>query len=162
MTDKPLLKARKHSERPHVLIISDDSSLATFLNEGLPLGGFWTTVIASGLQALEVFRLRQFEIIALDYELRSFDAIELTRRLRGISSRANNSDARTTAPIVLISEGPIQLDPEMMAHLGISRTFSAPLELDDLVPELHEVFEEWRLAYPSVPFSDTAALSDGR
>ena len=35
MTERPLLAARKHSERPHVLIISDDVSLATFLNEGL-------------------------------------------------------------------------------------------------------------------------------
>lgn len=162
MTDKPLLAARKHSERPHVLIISDDPSLASFLNEGLPLGGFWTTVIASGLQALEVFRLRQFEIIALDYELHSFDALELARRLRGLSSRAANSSARTTAPIVLISENPIDIDPEVMTHLGIERTFSAPLELDDLAPELHQVFEDWRVAYPSAPLSDSSALESRR
>lgn len=154
MTERPLLAARKHSERPHVLIVSDDPSLATFLNEGLPMGGFWTTVIASGLQALEVFRLRQFDIIALDYELRSFDAIELVKRLRGISSRAENSTARTTAPIVLISEGEITIDPEMMAHLGISRALSAPLDLDDLAPDLHQVYEDWREAYPSLPLSD--------
>lgn len=154
MTDKPLLAARKHSERPHVLIISDDPSLATFLNEGLPMGGFWTTVIASGLQALEVFRLRQFDIIALDYELRSFDAIELVKRLRGLSSRAEGSSARTTAPVVLVSEGEVQIDPEMMDHLGIYRALSAPLDLDELAPDLHRVYEDWRAAYPSVPLSD--------
>ena len=154
MTDKPLLNARKHSERPHVLIISDEASLATFLNEGLPMGGFWTTVIASGLQALEVFRLRQFDLIALDYELRSFDAIELVKRLRGQSSRATVGTARTTAPIVLISEGPIDIDPELMSQLGISRALSAPLDLEELAPELHKVFEDWREAYPTVPLSD--------
>lgn len=154
MTDRPLLAARKHSERPHVLIISDDPSLATFLNEGLPLGGFWTTVIASGLQALEVFRLRQFDIIALDNELRSFDAIELVKRLRGLSSRADQDKPRTTAPIILISEAEITIDPEMMAHLGISRALSAPLDLDDLAPDLHQVYEDWREAYPSLPLSD--------
>lgn len=154
MTDKPLLTARKHSERPHVLIISDDPSLAMFLNEGLPMGGFWTTVIASGLQALEVFRLRQFDIIALDYELRSFDSIELVKRLRGQSSRASTDAPRTTAPIVLISEAPVNIDPEVMDHLGIMRALNAPLELEELAPDLHQVFEDWRAAYPSVPLSD--------
>lgn len=154
MTDKPLLNARKHSERPHVLILSDDPSLATFLNEGLPMGGFWTTVIASGLQALEVFRLRQFDIIALDYELRSFDAIELVKRLRGLSSRANIGTSRTTAPIVLISEGEINIDPELKSQLGISLALSAPLDLEELAPALHQVFEDWREAYPSTPLSD--------
>ena len=154
MTDKPLLTARKHSERPHVLIVTDDPSLATFLNEGLPLGGFWTTVIASGLQALEVFRLRQFDIIAIDWELRSFGALELIRRLRGMSSRSVGTPARTTAPIVVISEQPADLEASESARLEISRRFHAPLELDELVPELHAVFEEWRLRYPSVLLSD--------
>lgn len=154
MTDKPLLAARKHSERPHVLIISDDPSLAMFLNEGLPMGGFWTTVIASGLQALEVFRLRQFDIIVLDYQLRSFDSMELVKRLRGQSSRATTDIPRTTAPIVLISDEPANIDPEVMAHLGIERALHAPLELEELAPDLHQVFEDWRTAYPSVPLSD--------
>lgn len=157
MTDKPLLTARKHSERPHVLIVCDEPSLASFLNEGLPMGGFWTTVIASGLQALEVFRLRQFDIIALDYELRSFDAIELVKRLRGLSSRAEQGTPRTTAPIVLISENEIEIDPEMMAHLGISRALTAPLDLEELAPDLHQVFEQWRQTYPSLPLSDDPA-----
>lgn len=154
MTDRPLLAARKHSERPHVLIISDDPSLATFLNEGLPLGGFWTTVIASGLQALEVFRLRQFELILLDYSLRSFDAMELARRLRGKSSRSEEGAARTTAPIVLISDESMTINPEVMSNLGIGGTFSAPIDLEDLAPELHQIFEDWRERHPTTPFSD--------
>lgn len=154
MTDRPLATARKHSERPHVLIVSDDPSLAQFLNEGLPLGGFWTTVIASGLQALEVFRLRQFDIIVVDWELRSFNALELIRRLRGISSRSEATIARTTAPIVVISEHPADLAADDMERFEISRMLHAPLELNDLVPELHAVFEEWRERYPSLPMSD--------
>ena len=154
MTDRPLLTARKHSERPHVLIVTDDPSLAAFLNEGLPLGGFWTTVIASGLQVLEVFRLRQFDIIAIDWDLRSFGALELIRRLRGLSTRSDGVAARTIAPIVVISEQPADLDADECARLEINRLFSAPLELDELVPELHAMFEEWRTRYPSMLLSD--------
>ena len=62
---RPRLEARQSNERPHVLIVSDDPDLAEFLVEGLPLGGFWTSAIANGLQALEVFRLRQFDLIVV-------------------------------------------------------------------------------------------------
>lgn len=154
MTDRPRLQARKHSERPHVLIVSDDPSLATFLNEGLPLGGFWTTVIASGLQALEIFRLRQFDLIVLDWELGSFGAHELLRRLRGVSSRSSATAARTTAPVVILSEMPAELPDEEIGALGVDRMLHAPLEIDDVVRELHAVFEEWRYAFPDIPLSD--------
>lgn len=155
MSERPRLAARKHSERPHVLIVSDDPSLATFLNEGLPLGGFWTTVIASGLQALEVFRLRQFEIVIVDWDLRSFNALELMRRLRGQSDRASAGGARTSAPFVVISEHPANIADHDRDLLDIGRVYAAPIELDDLVPELHQVFEDWRERYPSVPLSDS-------
>lgn len=160
MTEKPRLAARKHSERPHVLIICDDPSLAQFLNEGLPLGGFWTTVIASGLQALEVFRLRRFDVIAIDWDLRSFNAHELIRRLRGISNLTAQTAARTNAPIAVISEHPVDLDADEVNRLEINRMLHAPLELDDVVAELHAMYEEWRERYPSESLSDTPLLEN--
>lgn len=160
MTERPRVAARKHSERPHVLIISDDPSLAQFLNEGLPLGGFWTTVIASGLQALEVFRLRRFDVIVIDWELRSFNALELIRRLRGISQRAEASSARTNAPIAVIAEHPVNLQPDETNRLEIDRMLHAPLELDEVVAELHSMFEEWRVRYPAEALSDSPLLEN--
>lgn len=154
MSDRPRLTARKHSERPHVLIVSDDPGLVRFLNEGLPMGGFWTTVISSGLQALEVFRMRQFDILVLDWDLQSFQALEFLRRLRGVSSRSNETGPRTGAPAVLISEEPARLEEREKSLLGVSRTLSAPLELDEVVRELHGVFDEWRQAFPDMPLSD--------
>lgn len=154
MTDRPRLQARQQYERPHVLIVSDDMSLSTFLDEGLPLGGFWTSVIASGLQALEVFRLRQFDLVVIDAALQTFGAMEFVRRLRGVSDRATSSAPRTTAPIVIISEEPVEISAGDRESLGISRTLHAPLELDDVARELHEVFQEWREANPHAPLSD--------
>lgn len=160
MTDRPRLAARKHSERPHVLIVSDDPSLAQFLNEGLPLGGFWTTVIASGLQVLEVFRLRRFDIVIVDWELRSFDSLELIRRLRGESTRAETGSARTNAPIAVISEHPVELQVDDVRRLEINRMLHAPLELDELISELHAMFENWREAYPTESLSDVPLLEN--
>ena len=157
MTLRPRLEERRRYERPHVLIISDDPSLASFLAEGLPMGGFWTSVIASGLQALEVFRLRQFDIVVIDWDLQSFEAPELLRRLRGQSSRDASATPRTRAPVVLVSEQPIALEDEERRRLGIEALLHAPLELDDVVRELHAVFDAWRRDHPDAPLADASS-----
>lgn len=160
MTERPRVAARKHHERPHVLIVSDDASLSSFLAEGLPLGGFWTTVIASGLQALEVFRLRQFDLVVLDWALQSFAAPELLRRLRGQSSRDASSEPRTLAPIVLIAERPIDIAKDDETRLGVEARLHAPLELDEVVRRLHGIFDAWREAHPDVPLADASSTLD--
>lgn len=155
---RPRLEARQSNERPHVLIVSDDPDLAEFLAEGLPLGGFWTSVIASGLQALEVFRLRQFDLIVVDAGMRSFDALEFLRRLRGLSSLDTTGESRSSSPAVLIQaseDDPAECEQE---DLGVAATLQAPLELEDIVRTLHDVFEAWRRDYPDTPLADSASF----
>lgn len=154
---RPRLEARRMNERPHVLVVSDDPDLASFLADGLPLGGFWVSVIASGLQALEVFRLRQFDIVAVDAAMQSFDALEFLQRLRGQSALASGDGPRTTAPAVLFGELPGQTIDQ--AALGIERVIQPPVELDEVVRQLHEVFAAWRQANPDVPLADAANLA---
>lgn len=154
---RPRLDAQRHNERPHVLIVSDDPALAQFLSQGLPLGGFWTSVIASGLQALEVFRLRQFDMIAIDASLQSFDAMELMRRLRGISPRAEANAARTSAPFVVFGALPLSREAPSDEELGIAARILPPVELEEVVPVLHGVFARWRAVHPDAPLADAAS-----
>ncbi|MEJ7838605.1 MAG: hypothetical protein WKF81_07300 [Thermomicrobiales bacterium] len=154
MTERPRLTSRQISHRPHVLIICDDPSLSEFLVEGLPLGGFWTSVIASGIQAIEVFRLRQFDVILLDTGLTSFEWFELIQRLRGTSTRARQGERRTDAPIVLVSDITIDLETDELERHGIEHIIQAPIELDELVRLMHQTFEEWHLNHPDLPLAD--------
>lgn len=159
MSDRPLLRARQTHERPHVLVVSDDGSLVDFLSEGLPLGGFWVSVIASGLQALEVFRLRRFDIVLVDAGLQSFNPAELVRRLRGKSTRTTDHEPRTTAPLVVVTEGDAPFTDDERADLQVVDVLQAPLELDEVARRLHAVFADWRQANPDVPLADAANLS---
>jgi len=157
---RPKLDARNRNERPHVLIVTDDESLGSFLAEGLPLGGFWTSVIASGLQVLEVFNLRQFDLIIVDGGLQTFGAMELVRRLRGKSSRDRVGHSRSGAPVIIIgleSDRPSDIELE---NLGIERFIVPPIDLDELVRNLHLVFNDWRSAHPDTMLADEAALRD--
>lgn len=118
------------------------------------MGGFWTSVVSHGLQVLEVFRLRQFDLIVLDFELGNFEAMELLLRLRGASPRAAEQDARTAAPIVVMSSQQVGLDPAEQMKLGVGATLQAPVDLEDVVRTLHQVFETWRLDHPNTPLAD--------
>lgn len=154
MAERPRLTSRQTNHRPHVLIICDDPSLSEFLAEGLPLGGFWTSVIASGIQAIEVFRLRQFDLILLDTGLTSFEWFELIRRLRGTSTRVRQGERRTEAPIVLVSDSSVVFEIQDLRIHGIDHVVRAPIELDELVRLLHQTFEDWHADHPDLPLAD--------
>ncbi|MDQ3044024.1 MAG: hypothetical protein M3R06_02560 [Chloroflexota bacterium] len=131
--------------RPHILVVTDDASLSVFLAEGLLYGGFWTSVIASGLQALEVFRLRDFDLIIVDADLGGIGAIETIQRLRGLSDRAAPGDPRTDAPIVLVTEqsSDVTTPAHIWTALNVVQVLTAPLELEVIAPRLHAILERW-------------------
>jgi DNA-binding response OmpR family regulator len=143
--------------RPHVLIVSDDRELSEFLGEGLVYAGFWTSVIASAMQALEVFRLRSFDILVLDAALGGIGATELLRRLRGRSDRAAATE-RTDIPILVIAASADEAGPAITAEAGADGVVVAPIELDVLARRLRTMVTAWREAHPDRPWADEAAL----
>lgn len=142
------------TQRPHVLIVTDDLGLRLFLGEGLLLGGFWTSTVASAIQTLEVFRLRSFDLVLVDAALPGLNALELIRRLRGVSDRAAASAPRTDVPILLVTGGPGEVAASAAEAAGADGVVSAPIELEELVPELHRVVADWRAAHPDRPLAD--------
>lgn len=147
--------------RPHVLIVTDDQSLSEFLGEGLLHGGFWTSVVASGLQTLEVFRLRQFDIVLIDANLSGFQSLELVKRLLGRSGRGDRV-ARTHAPILLVAASADEVSRDAALEAGAQDVIYAPLELEDLAPALHGVFQEWREKNPHLPLADEARAANNQ
>jgi CheY-like chemotaxis protein len=145
-------------QRPHALIVSDDVELSDFLGEGLVYAGFWTSVIASAMQALEVFRLRSFDVILLDATLGGIGALELVRRLRGLSDRAVQNP-RTDIPIVIIAAAAGEIDAHAAERAGVDRVVLAPIELEELAQVLQREVQAWREAHPDRPWADADALA---
>jgi two-component system, OmpR family, phosphate regulon response regulator PhoB len=145
-------------QRPHVLIVSDDPELTAFLGEGLVYAGFWTSAIASAVQALEVFRLRSFDVIVLDAALGGIGAIELLRRLRGRSDRATAAE-RTDIPILIIAASRDELDSVLAEQLGADSVILAPIELEQIAADLGRAVTTWRALHPDRKWADEAALS---
>ncbi|MFM9106052.1 MAG: response regulator [Chloroflexota bacterium] len=152
------MSKRHPSARPHILVVSDDPGLSSFLAEGLVMTGFWTSAIASAFQALEVFRLRTFDLVLMDAALGGPGAVETIRRLRGTSDRAPDSP-RTGIPILLVAGSAGEITPEDAAAAGADHLLLAPLDLDNLAPLLLDTVLDWRDANPAVPWADAANLA---
>jgi CheY-like chemotaxis protein len=146
-------------ERPHVLIVSADHDLTDFLGEGLIYAGFWTSVIADAFQALEVFRLRSFDIILLDAALGGIGALEFVQRLRGRSDRAPG-DVRSDIPLVLIAADASEVPPGIQHGDDPAATLLAPVELPEIAATLMNAVLAWRTSHPDRAWADAAALGD--
>jgi DNA-binding response OmpR family regulator len=145
-------------QRPHVLIVSDYPELTAFLGEGLIYAGFWTSSIASAVQALEVFRLRSFDAMVLDAALGGIGALELLRRLRGRSDRAAGVE-RTDIPILIIAATSSELDPMLAERYGADAVILAPIELEQLSADLGRAVATWRATHPGRKWADEAVLA---
>ncbi len=119
-------------ERPHLAIVTGDLSLSHFLTEGLLFEGFWTSSIGSGLQFLEVLRLRTFDAVLLDAGLGDITAEEVIRRMRGASDRAAPGLPRSEMPAIVIAgfTGEIALSAVLSA--GGQLLLEPPLEIDEV------------------------------
>lgn len=133
--------------RPHLVVISDDADLRTFLHEGLQLTGFWVSSIASGIQAIEVLRLRRFDLILIDGRLGGLSAGEVIRRIR---AGTPDGSADSVAPVAIV-------DPPEDEGADVDLVLSAPIDLDSLAPPLLAAIADWRGRHPDVPWADAPA-----
>lgn len=153
-------RTRLSSERPHVLIVTSDDDLRIFLAEGLLMGGFWTSSVASGLQALEVFRLRTFDVVLMDIDVHGFGGLEVTRRLRGSGRSdldATSQPGLTDVPIIVIAANPAAGTEDEVAEAGADVLLTPPIEIADLVRYLFRVVDTWRLDHPGRLYADQAS-----
>ncbi|HEV2527760.1 MAG TPA: response regulator [Thermomicrobiales bacterium] len=140
---------QRANERPHAVIVSDDPDLREFLGQGLLMTGFWTSAIASGIQVLEVFRLRRFDLVLLDGGLSGLSAPDVLRRLR---SGGRGGMVITDAPVVIVA--PVSADRDAYHQIGVDAILEPPYDLPDVAVRLHGIVKDWRDAHPGVRWSD--------
>jgi DNA-binding response OmpR family regulator len=127
------------ADRAEVVIITNDLGLSTFLIEGLVHDNFWPSPIGGALQALEVFRLRDFDAVIVDSGIADLNALELIRRLRGASEGGQQDYPRTSIPILVVAGSAGELIREEALAAGADALMEPPVELADLIACLNEL-----------------------
>lgn len=138
--------------RPHVVVISDDRDLQDFFVHGLLMAGFWTSAIASGIQAIEVYRMRRFDLILIDAHIAGLPAVEIIRRLRGRSVRGR--EGLTLVPVLVVGADSELSGRDRYLQAGVEGFVDPPVELEEVAVRLMAVVAKWRTAHPDEPWAD--------
>jgi DNA-binding response OmpR family regulator len=111
---------------PAILIIDDGDALARDLRRQLVSAGYFIQRATSGEEALNTLDTANTQLILLSLMLPDTDGLILCARLR----------ARTTAPIVVLSERPREVDRALALALGAVDVVSGPVDIEALLARL--------------------------
>ena len=75
----------QHTSAPHILVVEDESKLATLLADYLHAAGYASTVLSEGLAVIDTVKQQQPDLILLDLMLPGRDGLDICRELREFS-----------------------------------------------------------------------------
>jgi CheY-like chemotaxis protein len=110
----------------HILVVDDEEAVGYVFERYLSIKGYRVSVVYSGEQALERFRLDRPDLVITDYKMPGMNGDELLRRLRAL---------QPGLPAVIISANPIEVGPTLEQVMF----FPKPVSLETLVGHLEAV-----------------------
>ncbi|GLH64046.1 MULTISPECIES: response regulator [Bacillaceae] len=106
-----------------ILIVDDQYGIRILLNEVFQREGYTTYQAANGMQALEIVRKHQPDLVLLDMKIPGMDGIEILKRLKEI-----DPDIKV---IIMTAYGELDMIQETK-ELGAIMHFAKPFDIDDL------------------------------
>ncbi|MEC2076078.1 response regulator transcription factor [Metabacillus fastidiosus] len=120
-----------------ILVVEDEEKILRLLELELEYEGYEVGKAADGIEALEAYRARKWDLILLDVMLPGLSGIELLRRIRG-------KDAAT--PVILLTAKDSVEDKVSGLDLGANDYVTKPFQMEELLARIRAVL---RTAAPS-------------
>ncbi|HET6949797.1 MAG TPA: response regulator transcription factor [Acidimicrobiales bacterium] len=117
----------RSEDRPRLLVVEDDDTIAAPLVEGLARGGFEVEHVRTGAEALAAAPAA--ELVLLDLGLPDLDGTEVCRRIR----------SRLAVPIIVLTARGDELDRVMLLELGADDYVVKPFGFRELVARIRAV-----------------------
>jgi DNA-binding response OmpR family regulator len=129
-----------------ILLVEDDSRLATMVADYLGGAGFRTTRAATGAAAMQLIATAGFDAMILDLMLPDVDGLDVCRRLR----------AKSDMPVLMLTARGDPLDRVVGLEIGADDYLPKPFEPRELLARLRAILR--RRALPTA----NAVLKFGR
>jgi DNA-binding response OmpR family regulator len=142
--EKPYLPAGAKT----VLVVEDESSLASTLSYNLRKNGFNVMQASDGVEGLQVARRDNPDVIVLDLMLPRMDGIEVCRRLR----------ADSDVPIIMLTAKSEELDRVVGLEVGADDYLTKPFSMRELMARVRALL---RRANVRAPADDAAQIFVG-
>jgi DNA-binding response OmpR family regulator len=106
-----------------VLVVEDDSTLASALRYNLERSGYTCLLAGDGARALELAKRERPDLVLLDLMLPGIDGIEVCRRLRSDS----------TVPIIMLTARAEEVDRVVGLEMGADDYVTKPFSMRELL-----------------------------
>lgn len=107
-----------------ILIVDDQFGIRILLNEIFQKEGYKTYQAANGVQALDIVKNEEPELVILDMKIPGMDGLEILKRLK-----AKNKDIKV---IIMTAYGELDMIQEAIDH-GALTHFAKPFDIDDIL-----------------------------
>lgn len=134
------------SRTPHILIVEDDSEIASLLAETMRDNGMLATTVEDGGKMFAQMRHGDFDLIILDVMLPGEDGISLCRRLR----------AENTIPILLVTALGEEVDRIVGLEVGADDYITKPFSPREVLARIRSALR--RASYGLAPAASQRPL----
>jgi DNA-binding response OmpR family regulator len=132
-----------------ILIVEDETRIASFLEKGLRANGFATQVTGDGEQALLLARRGTFDLLILDLGLPDKDGLEVLRELR---------EDHIALPVIILTARESVSDRVLGLEGGADDYITKPFRFEELLARVRVRLRADRTAEPTVLRAGNAAL----
>jgi DNA-binding response OmpR family regulator len=132
-----------------ILIVEDESRIASFLEKGLRANGYATEIAIDGADALRLVRLGDYDLVILDLGLPDLDGFEVLRRLRSEGLQA---------PVIILTARDDVRDTVAGLEGGADDYVTKPFKFEELLARLRVRLRGDRAAEPTVLLVGETAL----
>ncbi|MDH3317302.1 MAG: response regulator [Gammaproteobacteria bacterium] len=133
---RKLRKPRPAGPKGAILLVEDNPMNQRVARYVLKILGYEVHVAVNGIEAVEMFKNRSYDLILMDCHMPVMDGYEATRQIREMESR---TAARREVPIIAVTADVLTSSYELCFEVGMNDFLPKPYEASDL----RRILNQW-------------------
>lgn len=136
-----------------ILLVDDEETLRYVLKETLIGEGYSVDVANNGIQALERFKAKKYDLLITDIKMHGMDGLQLIREIKG-----NGSGLKI---VIITAYGSLEMVKEA-TQLGVMEFISKPFKIKEIKEVITKVFNSQKISnkVKQTPVKELKQLTD--
>jgi signal transduction histidine kinase/ActR/RegA family two-component response regulator len=131
--EEEVLESKKNLD---ILIVEDNKVNQFMLKRILERMGHKTTLANTGLEGVESFKAKEFDLILMDIQMPVMNGLDATKAIRELESKKDNGKI----PIIAVTAHAIRGYKEKCLNAGMDDYLTKPIDLAEIKKKLDSVF----------------------